>query len=97
MELKPDLTEPYANRGLVGLQLKGWEEARSDLTIAKNMGVKLPLGFIISLKASRTLRVNIGLSYRQTSPQCCPPRSKHHRRFLNPRPRLIRGNPRFRQ
>ena len=41
IDLKPDYTEVYYYRGMVGLYLKKWEKAKSDLTIAKNMGMDI--------------------------------------------------------
>ena len=41
IDLKPDYTEVYYYRGMVRLYLKKWKKAKSDLTIAKNMGLDI--------------------------------------------------------
>ena len=38
IKLKPTLVDAYYPRGIAWLYLQRWQEARSDLTTAKNMG-----------------------------------------------------------
>ena len=38
IDLQPDLASAYHNRGVTRLHLQAWEESKSDLTTAKNMG-----------------------------------------------------------
>ena len=45
IKLKPDYGEAYFNRALVYLVLKKWNQARSDLTEAKNKGVDIAHNF----------------------------------------------------
>ena len=41
IQLKPDYANAYCNRSGIWLNLHEWEEARADLTIARNMGVDI--------------------------------------------------------
>ena len=41
LELKPKFTEVYAARGIVWLHLKEWENAKLDLTFARNLRVNI--------------------------------------------------------
>ena len=41
IQLKPDYANAHRNRSWIWLNLHEWEKARSDLTIAKNMGVNI--------------------------------------------------------
>ena len=41
IELKNDYAVAYHNRGLTKLHLQAWEEAKSDLTTARNMGMDI--------------------------------------------------------
>ena len=45
IELKPDLAEAYYNRGETRLHLQKWEEVKSDLATAQNMGADIIIGF----------------------------------------------------
>ena len=36
IELRPDLVDPYYNRGMVFVLLQEWEKAKEDLTTAKD-------------------------------------------------------------
>ena len=41
IERKPDLAEPYYNRGMAFIRLQKWEKAKENLTTAKNMGADI--------------------------------------------------------
>lgn len=41
IELNPEYAEAYYNRGMCWLHLKDWQEAKSDLTVAKSMGMDI--------------------------------------------------------
>ena len=71
LQLKPDYAMAYGNRGEAWLHLREWEKAKSDLTAARDMGRISSLHFITATKALRTSRIEMGLSYRKTSPPCC--------------------------
>ena len=45
IELNPDYISAYYRRGLAWLHFSGWEEAKSDLTTAKNMGANIITSF----------------------------------------------------
>ena len=45
IELEPELAEAYYNRGEAWLHLEQWENAKSDLTTAKSMGINLLIAF----------------------------------------------------
>ena len=45
IELKPQLAEAYYNRGEAWLHLGEWEEAKSDLTDARSMGINIITAF----------------------------------------------------
>ena len=45
IELNPEYAEAYYNRGEAGLHLEQWENAKSDLTTAKSMGINLLTAF----------------------------------------------------
>ena len=45
IELKPDFAEPYTNLGLMWLQMEAWEDFKSDMTAARNIGVDITVGF----------------------------------------------------
>ena len=45
LKLDPEDDISYCHRGLARLHLKGWDKARSDLTVAKNMGVDIVEAF----------------------------------------------------
>ena len=45
IELEPELAEAYYNRGEAWLHLEQWENAKSDLTTAKSMGINLLTAF----------------------------------------------------
>ena len=42
---KPDDAEAYMARAIDWLHLKKWQEARSDLTVAKDMGLDIVASF----------------------------------------------------
>jgi tetratricopeptide (TPR) repeat protein len=41
IELKSDLARSYAGRGMVRLHLREWDKARTDLSIARDMGIDI--------------------------------------------------------
>ena len=41
IDLQPDLASAYHNRGVTRLHLQAWEESKSDLTTARNMGMDI--------------------------------------------------------
>ena len=45
IELKSDYADAYCYRGMVSLHLRNWESARSDLTIARNIGADITTSF----------------------------------------------------
>ena len=50
IDLKPDDAKAYYKRSVAWLILKKWDEARSDLTMAKNMGVDITKVFSSAVK-----------------------------------------------
>lgn len=45
IQLKQDYAKAYSNRGMTLLRLQEWKKAKSDLTIAKNMGTNIIIAF----------------------------------------------------
>ena len=45
IDLKPDFVNSYYMRGITHLHLQAWEEAKSDLMIARNMGLEIIAAF----------------------------------------------------
>ncbi|MYG06771.1 tetratricopeptide repeat protein [Candidatus Poribacteria bacterium] len=45
IELDPDYTEAYINRGITWLYLQEWEDFRSNLSTARNVGIDIAIGF----------------------------------------------------
>ena len=45
IELNPNVADIYCNRGEAWLHLREWEEAKADLTQAKNMGIDITAAF----------------------------------------------------
>ena len=46
IELNSNYAAAYNNRGTVQLQLREWEEAKSDLTVARAMGINIIAMFL---------------------------------------------------
>ena len=45
IEFDPDYTEAYINRGITWLYLQEWEDFRSNLSTARNVGIDIAIGF----------------------------------------------------
>ena len=43
--LNPELAPAYYNRGVAWLRLREWERAKSDLTVARDMGINIITAF----------------------------------------------------
>ena len=50
IELNPKYADAYYNRGMCWLHLKDWQEAKSDLTVAKSMGMDIIALFRITYR-----------------------------------------------
>ena len=50
IKLNPKYTDAYYNRGMCWLHLKDWQEAKSDLTVAKSMGMDIIAVFRITYR-----------------------------------------------
>ena len=50
IELNSELAEAYLGRGIYWLHLQKWQEARSDLIVAKNKGVDIIKEFCDTFK-----------------------------------------------
>ena len=62
IELESDYAEAYAIRGLAWLHLKKWQEAKSDLTTAKDMGLDIVDWFQIDSKSIADFEQEIGIT-----------------------------------
>ena len=62
IELKPDYAEAYLARAITWLHLKKWQEARSDLTVAKGMGLDIVAEFRQYPESVADLEQKIGIS-----------------------------------
>ena len=70
IDLKPDFAEAYYNRGEARLYLQEWEDAQSDLTVARDKEINIIAAFMVVMQVSWTLSGEMELNYRQASPQC---------------------------
>ena len=62
IELESDYAEAYAIRGLAWLHLKKWQEAKSDLTTAKDMGLDIVDSFQIDSKSIADFEQKTGIT-----------------------------------
>ena len=61
IKLKPDFAQAYYDRGEVGLRLRKWDEARADLTAAKNLGLDITAAFHNTYKSISMFEKRNGL------------------------------------
>ena len=70
IEVNPENGNAYYYRGDLWLHLQEWEQAKSDLTTAQNMGINIIAYSITIMQALKTLNGKPVFSSLQTSPRC---------------------------